>query len=199
MKVLETNHPMSNAEVLHWIKQKRTQHEQEDKNSSSNTATRPQNYLDSLDKHERHLTSDAYPYIKNPNAYESTNQDTSIHKFGEAHMKKIQIPLVEKYKEEIRLGRKTPQQAQKELAGKQDEKELTEAEILMLFNHAPLCVEMMQPMIENVDERFSNEEQEALVECVREVFRVDEMRGTGQGMGVEDAEPMAMPKSDGGG
>ena len=46
----------------------------------------------------------------------------------------------------------------------------------MIHNHAPSCLDMLQPMIEWVEERFTDEEQLVLFECVREVFRVDELK-----------------------
>ena len=44
----------------------------------------------------------------------------------------------------------------------------------MIYTHAPTCVEMLQPMIENVEERFTAEEQELLVEVIIQTFRPDQ-------------------------
>ncbi|KAK3708021.1 hypothetical protein LTR37_011714 [Vermiconidia calcicola] len=179
MKVLDMNHQMSNAEVLHFVKKKRQQHDQEDSEARAQGATpapRPENFLNALEKHERHLTSDAYPYVKNPSAYEGKNQDASQAKFGDAHMEKVQAPLFESYKEKIRQKLLTVKEAQDKLGADQDKKELTETELLMIHNHAPTCVEMLQPMIEEVDDRFTAEELEAIVECIKEVYRVDELK-----------------------
>ena len=177
MKVLDTDHVMSNAEVRDWIKKKRNQHKREDdedKAKGLEPAPRPQNSLDSLEKHERHLNSDAYPYAKNPSAYEGKNADISLKQFSETHFEKIQDPLTEKYKDLIRQKLLSVKEAQKQLEVEQEKKDLTETELLMIHNHAPTCVEMLQPMIESWEERYSVEEMEKIVECVEEVYRADE-------------------------
>ena len=196
MKVLDLDHHMSNAEVKDWIKRKREQHareDAEDKKADLHCTPRPQNFLDALDKHERHLKSDAYPYEKNPSAYDGRNADTSLQAFGKAYMDGIQVPLGQKYKELVRerltklketkegedyeKSRKDViKQAQKDLEVEQDRKDITETELLMIHNHAPTCVEMLQPMLENVEDRFTLEEQEIMVQCVKDVYRVDELK-----------------------
>ena len=181
MKILDLDHVMSNAEVLEWTKRKRAQHDREDEQDRTkgiNLTHRPKNLIESIEKHERHLTSDAYPYVKNPTAYNGAeNQSLSQKKFSDATMEKIQVPIYEKYKDMIRKKQLSVKKAQDDMGEEQEKKELTETELLMIHNHAPTCVEMLQPMIENIDERFTVEEQEVLVECVKEVYRVDEMGG----------------------
>ena len=66
------------------------------------------------------------------------------------------------------------EQIDKEFAAEQEKKCLTEPELLMIYNHAPICVEMLQPMIENVEERFTPEEQEMLVEVIIKTLRPDQ-------------------------
>lgn len=179
MKVLDLDHHMSNAEVLEWAKNKRQQHareDAEDKKADLHCTPRPQNFLDALDKHERHLKSDAYPYEKNPCAYEGSNADTSLQAFSKLYMDRIQRPLAERYKQLIRDKLMTVEEAKKEQEKEQERKDITETELLMIHNHAPTCVEMLQPMLENVEDRFTVEEQEIMVECVKEVYRVDESK-----------------------
>ena len=189
----EMDHYMSNAEVLTWMKNKRKQHAREDADDREQGITptpRPQNLVDSLKKHERHLKSSHYPYEKNPSAYEGTNQDRSVHDFSEATMQKIQVPLVEDYRTAIKAKFKTVKEAQDELEVLQEKKELTEMEILMIHNHAPTSVETLQPMIEDIEKRFTEKEQEMLVECIKDVYRADEMKAA-----VEKAEKE--PEKDG--
>lgn len=178
MQVLSTDHYMLNAEVLEWTQRKRKQHEREDTEDRAKGLTlphRPKNFTEALEKHERHLKSDAYPYAKNPSAYEGKNADLSLKMFSDATMDKIQVPVFERFKERLRNKELTVKQAQDEMEIEHEKKELSETEMLMIHNHAPMCVEMLQPMIENVDERFTAEELEILVECVKEVYRVDEV------------------------
>ena len=192
-KVLAMNHQLSNAEVLHWLKQKRLQHDQEDaddRSAGKTPSTRPSNYARALEKHEHHLTSASYPYVANPSAYEGKNQDDSVHRFGDVHMTKIQEPLLEKYKTAIRDKLMTVKEAQDKLAVEQEQKELTDAELLMVHNHAPMAAEMLQPMIEDWEKRFSYEEMEVLVECIKGVFRADEMRAKEE---ERDGEPEPVP------
>lgn len=50
------------------------------------------------------------------------------------------------------------------------EKQLTKTELLMLINHRPASREMLLPMVEDIESRFSEEEQEWIVEQVVEVL-----------------------------
>ncbi|KAF2480134.1 hypothetical protein BDY17DRAFT_303286 [Neohortaea acidophila] len=179
MKVKDAGHVMSNAEVAHWISQKRAQHAREDaqdKASGARPTPRPPNFLKSLEKHERHLSSDAYPYEQNPSAYKGDNSDKSIAKFQAEHMSRIQEPLAAKYKDAVRKKELSVREAQVKLEMEQEKKELTEAELLMIHNHAPTSAEQLQPMIESVDDRFTPQELEVLLDIILKVFRVDQLQ-----------------------
>lgn len=179
MKVKDAGELMSNAEVATFLKNKRAQHareDTEDRAAGITPTTRPQNFMRSLEKHENHLKSDAYPYEKNPSAYEGDNAEESIHKFGDEHMKRIQEPLAQKYKDAIKKKLMTVHEAQAKLEVEQEKKELTEPELLMIHNHAPQCLEILQPMIESSEERFTRDELESMVEAIQDVFRVDQLR-----------------------
>lgn len=183
-KVLASDHYLSNAEVLHWVRLKRLQHTREDAEDLANNAPameRPENFLNILERTERHLTSDAYPYEKNPSAYKGTNQDKAVAKFEAALTKAVHVPLKNSYLEKLRQGQVAAKKAAEELKVEQDKKELSEAEMLMVFNHAPTCVDMLQPMIEQVEIRFTLEEQEAVIGCIKEVLRPDEFPAGAEG------------------
>lgn len=176
MKILDAgDHPLSNADVLDWIKRKRTQHaaeDAEDKKKGVKPAPRPKNFMIALNRHERELKSDNYPYVKNPTAYKSDARHTQFKKFALEAESVIQDHLELEWKE--RLLHMTQEQIDKEYALEQDKKCLTEPELLMIYNHAPTCSEMLQPMIENVEDRFSAEEQELLVEVIIKTLRPDQ-------------------------
>lgn len=179
MKVKDAGHVMSNAEVAHWISQKRAQHAREDaqdKATGARPSARPANFLRSLEKHERHLKSDAYPYEQNPSAYAGDNSDKSIAKFLEEHMSRIQEPLAAKYKQAVQKKELSVREAQVKLEMEQEKKELTEAELLMIHNHAPTSAEQLQPMIESVDDRFTQQELEMLLDIILKVFRADQLK-----------------------
>ena len=194
MKVLEIgDHPMSNSEVRDFIKQKRQQHQEEDaedKAKGLDHAQRAKNYLESLKKHESYLNSDALPYKKNPSAYEGLeNNDKSLKAFSNAQFEKVQVPLAEKYRSLIRQKVMSVKDAQDELGEWQEKKELSEMELLTIHNLAPANAEMLQPMIESWEERFSNEEMEAMAEAIMEVYRAEEAKSaeeSGGDAGVEE-------------
>lgn len=178
-KILNLDHVFSNAEVLQWTEQKRAQHAREDAEDRAAGITpkpRPANFMRMLEKTERHLTSDAYPYVKNPSAYKGDNQHDSVHKFSDAKFDRIQKPIFERYKEAIRKGLMSTDEAKQKMGAEQEKKELTETELLMVCNHAPTCVEMLEPMIEEVEERFTKEELQIIVDCINEVLRADELK-----------------------
>lgn len=172
---------MSNAEVLRWLQQKRAQYASED-------AQRPEDLLKSLERHERHLSSAAYPYQKNPSVYLDGKAEGAIHRFAEEHFKRIQQPLVDKYGRAIREKTMSKAAAQRKIKAEQDRKELSEAEMLMVYNLAPTCVELLQPCIEEVENRFTADELETLVDIIKQVFRADEVKasmGADVQMGVD--------------
>lgn len=179
MKILDAgDHPLSNADVLDWIKRKRTQHsteDAEDKKKGVKPAPRPANFMKALRRHERELMTDNYPYVKNPSAYEGTARRTQFEKFVLEAENVVQDHLEAEWKD--RLAGMTKEQVEKEFAPEQEKKCLTEPELLMIYNHAPMCTEMLQPMIENVEERFTTEEQDLLVEVIIKTLRPDQAIG----------------------
>lgn len=204
MKIIDTNHILSNAEVLTWAKNKRKQHAQEDAEDRAHgghSHTRPSNFTSVLDKTERHLTSDTYPYEKNPSAYaDAAAQTQSLKNFHNATLAKIQAPLIAKYKHAIRVESLPVKKAKAQLEAEQERKELTELELMAVFNHAPTSVDMLQPMLEDGENRFTSEELEVLVNVVKEVLRPDQLRrgevvlegeGGGEGGDGVDGDPIA--------
>ncbi|KAF2766246.1 hypothetical protein EJ03DRAFT_183664 [Teratosphaeria nubilosa] len=171
MKILDAGtEPLSNVDVLRWIKAKREQHAAEDKDdrkANRKPTQRPQNFLDALEKHERVLESNAYPYTNNPDSY---NNYKAMEELDNKIVDRIISPLNESY----RGSGMTAEELEKTLGKEHEAKSLTETEHLMIYNHAPKAVEMLQPMIENVEERFTAEEQETLVEAIKETYRQSE-------------------------
>lgn len=179
MKILDAGDaPLSNADVLDWLKRKRVQHEtedEEDKAKGVKPAERPKNFMRALDRTERELTSDKYPYVANPSAYEGNARSTQFRKFVQEADDALQTQLLEEWRE--RLQTMSQEQVDKEFHPVQDMKNLTEPELLMIYNIAPTCVEMLQPIVENVEDRFSPEEQQLIVDVIMRVLRPDEMKG----------------------
>lgn len=179
MKILDAgDHPLSNADVLDWIKRKRAQHateDAEDKKKGVKPAPRPSNFMRALKRHERELMTDNYPYVRNPTAYEGNARKTQFEKFVLAAENVVQDHLEAEWKD--RLASMTKEQVEKEFAPEQEKKCLTEPELLMIYNHAPTCTELLQPMIENVEERFTADEQEMLVEVITKTLRPDQTIG----------------------
>jgi hypothetical protein len=181
-KVLEMEQKMSNAEVLDWLKQTRARHareDAEDKAAGIEPTSRPQNFLDAMTKHERHLKSDAYPYEKNPSAYAGKNNDISLRKFNDEHFEAIHVPVFEKFKAAIKAKLISKEEGAEEMEKEQLRKEITEEELLMIHNHAPKNVEMLQPMLENWEERYTLEELQVIVDVIKNVYRQDELAGQG--------------------
>jgi len=177
-KIIEPlDHWLTNAEVLHWVKEKREQHTKEDaEDSKAGRATRqrPKNFMKILGKTESHLTSDAFPYEKNPTAYKDNEAvEESVRGWNRETMTEIQEPLLQKWKQEIRKGMKL-EEAEDKMGDEQEARELTDHEYLMVYNHAPTCVEMLEPLIDEWEERFTKEEMQKLVDISVKLFRVDE-------------------------
>lgn len=176
MKVLDAgDHPLSNADVLDWVKRKRTQHKTEDADDARKgikLTPRPKNFLTALTRLERELDSHNYPYKKNPSVYLGAGRKEKFNEFVVETENAIQDNLEAEWRE--RLAGMSREQVEKEFAPEQEKRCLTEAEILMLYNFAPTCVEMLQPMIESVEERFSAEEQQLLVDVIVRVLRPEE-------------------------
>lgn len=182
MKVLDAGtEPMSNVDVLNWMKDKRKQHAEEDaadKKKGKKPSPRPENFMRSLKKHETALKSNDYPYTKNPTAYAGKDGAVdAMTKFDTMITEKICFSLEDKY----RGKGMTIEELDKTLGKEQEEKSLTEPEHLMIMNLAPQCVEMLQPMIENVQDRFTAEEQQIIVDCIIECYRCDEVKAKAEG------------------
>lgn len=177
MKILDAGTtPLSNADVLHWIQTKRAQHAREDaadKAKGTKSTPRPSNFLSALNKHERELSSAKYPYRAGPAAYAPDYE--GMRRFENLFVERIIEPLGEKY----RGNGMSAAELDRTLGKEQEMKSLTETEMLVVYNLAPRCTELLQPMIENCEERFTGEEQELIVECVMEVYRYGERKGEG--------------------
>jgi len=168
---------LSNADVLHWIAQKKAQNAADaasDKAAGRKKAFLPDNYQRALRKHERELNSRKYPYTDNPGAYAGDNRIDSMRVFVEKLDEKILEPLDEKYREIIRSGEKSEAQALKALEREQEAKGLSEAELLQVYNLAPQAVEILQNIVVDWEERFTQEEMEVVVQTIGEVFRCGE-------------------------
>ncbi|KAK4503852.1 hypothetical protein PRZ48_004767 [Zasmidium cellare] len=168
MKILDAgDHMLSNADVLDWMARKRAQHakeDAEDKKKGVKPAPRPSNFMRALTRHERELKSDNYPYVKNPSAYEGQARHDTVEKFGLEAENVVMNHLEAEWKD--RLATMPKDELEKVFAPEQEKKTLTQPELLMIYNNAPTCTEMLQPMIENVEERFTVEEQQLLVDAV---------------------------------
>ncbi|KAK5714818.1 hypothetical protein LTR17_016995 [Elasticomyces elasticus] len=178
MKILDAGtETISNLDVLAWIASKRAQHtteNAEDKAAGKEASPHPKNFLDSLTKHERELkNAKLYPYSSNPTAYTGGKHYEVMARFDKLLMERVCFPLEDKYKNGD-MGM-TTEEVEKALSKEQDEKALTETEQLMLLNHAPSCIEQLQPMVEGCEERFTPEEQQVVVDCIMEVYRVEDL------------------------
>ncbi|KAM3425086.1 hypothetical protein BST61_g7052 [Cercospora zeina] len=165
MKILDAgDSPLSNADVLDWVERKRAQHaieDAEDKAKGQKPAARPKNFMRVLDRTERELKSNNYPYVRNPGAYNGDARSTAFQRFAREAEDAMQTSLEADWRE--RLQNMTKEQFEKEFELEQEKKCLTEPEMLMIYNYAPQCVEMLQPMIENVEDRYTADEQQVLV------------------------------------
>ncbi|KAI7115271.1 hypothetical protein D0869_12627 [Hortaea werneckii] len=188
MKVLDAGtETLSNADVLNWIKEKRKQIAEEDKadkKSGKKPSHRPANFLSALTKHERELDSGKYPFHKNPEVYGNYN---GLNEFEEKVMETIVKPFTETRMRELKEQGVSDQEIEITLEKEQEAKLLTETEQLMVYNHAPQCVEMLQPMVENIEDRLTAEEQEAMVQVIMEVYRKQEASAGSAEAGAEAA------------
>ncbi|PPJ61160.1 hypothetical protein CBER1_04184 [Cercospora berteroae] len=177
MKILDAgDSPLSNADVLDWVERKRAQHAAEDaddKAKGQKPAIRPKNFMRVLDRTERELKSSNYPYVRNPTAYSGDARSTAFQKFARDAEDAMQASLEAEWHE--RLQSMPKEQFEKEFELEQEKKCLTEPEVLMIYNYAPQCVEMLQPMIENVEDRFTADEQQVLVEIISRNLRPNEI------------------------
>jgi len=197
MKLLDAGtDTMSNADVAAWIKGKREQHEQEDaedKAAGKKPSARPANFMNALKKHERELNDPKYPIAKNPKAYASTeNTIATLDKLDKLMAQRVVRPDMEVRAQEMKAQGKTAEEMDKELEKDEEKKMFTETEHLMVMNHAPQSAEMLQSMIENVEERFTAEEQEEVVQIIQETFRKEET----EGVAVVDEEGAYVAEED---
>lgn len=177
VKVLEIEGSLTNAEVMHFIKNKRAQHareDAEDRVEAKEKDTRPPRFMKSLAKHERHLKSESYPYAKNPTAYNEAEHINTLKQISKMHIDRIKIPIVEEFKRRARAKSGSEEALKTQLQAELEKKALTDPEWLMLANHAPTTTEMLHPMIEQCDERFTQEELAIIVQCIKETLRKDE-------------------------
>lgn len=168
---------LSNADVLHWLAQKKTQNALDaasDKAAGRKKAFLPDNYQRALRKHERELNARKYPYVDNPGAYAGENRIESMRVFVEMLDERILGPLEEKFRENVASEEKSEAQALKVLEREQEMKGLSEAELLQVYNLAPQAVEILQNIVVDWEERFTAEEMEVVVKTVGEVFRCGE-------------------------
>ena len=168
---------LSNADVLHWLTQKKAQNASEaaaDKAAGRKKVHLPDNFQRALRKHERELSARKYPYTDNPGAYKDENRLKSVGVFTQKLDERILGPLEEGYKARIEAG-EDRDVLHRELEKEQEAKGLSEAELLQVFNLAPQCVEILQNIVVDWEERFSAEEMEVIVQVVGEVFRCGEV------------------------
>lgn len=177
VRVLEIEGPLSNAEVMHFIKNKRAQHSREDiedRTDGKEKDGRPSRFMKALEKHERHLNSESYPYGKNPNAYSEDEYLHTHRELSKLHMDRIQKPIFEEFMQKARAKLASGTELKSQMENEHEKKELTEPEWLMIANHAPTTTEMLHPMIEQCDERYTQEELAIIVQCIKETYRKDE-------------------------
>jgi len=182
MKVLDAGtETMSNVDALKWMQKKREQYAKEDAEEKANgrkPTPRPKAFMKALERHERELKNPVkYPYKRNPSAYLKVDDGETLRKFDDLMCAKVIDPLSEPYRERCENKEMTLEELDKTLGKEQDSKCLSEMELLMIHNHAPQCVEMLQPMLENAEERFTAEEQQLIVDAIMEVYRNEETAG----------------------
>lgn len=168
---------LSNADVLHWLAQKRAQHASDaaaDKAAGRKKTFLPDNYQRALRKHERELSARKYPYTDNPGAYAGDGRLESVNRFVEKLDEKFLPPLEEKYKALFKSGEMSEAKALKAMEKEQEAKGLSEVELLQVYNLAPQAVEILQNILVDWEERFTAEEMEEIVAVVGEVFRCGE-------------------------
>ena len=172
---------LSNADVLDWIARKRSQHASEaaeDKAAGLKKTFLPDNYQRALRKHERELSSRKYPYTDNPGAYKGPDRMQAADVFMTRMDEKIVAPLQEGWKEEIakkgRDGARSKEEVLREFDWVHEMKGLTRTEHLVIYNLAPQCMETLQNIIVDHEERFTEDEMAKILEVVNEVYRCGE-------------------------
>ncbi|KAM0718456.1 hypothetical protein Q7P37_005526 [Cladosporium fusiforme] len=172
---------LSNADVLHWLAQKKEQHASEasaDKAAGRKKAFLPDNYQRALRKHERELNAKKYPYTDNPGAYKGEGREKSLGLLVERLDERILAPAEAEFAAKFRDAgddEAARKRVQADLEKCQEQKGLSEVELLQVYNLAPQCVEILQNIVVDWEERFTGEEMEAVVEVVGEVLRCGEV------------------------
>lgn len=171
---------LSNADVLHWLASKKEQHAldaADDKAAGRKKAFLPDNYQRALRKHERELNARKYPYTDNPGAYKGEARVKSLAVLVERLDERILTPVEEEFAAKVREAggdEEAKRKVQAELEKVQEAKGLSEVELLQVYNLAPQCVEILQNIVVDWEERFTAEEMEVVIEVVNEVLRCGE-------------------------
>ncbi|GAB7358710.1 hypothetical protein MBLNU230_g3939t1 [Neophaeotheca triangularis] len=163
--------------------------------------TRPNNYLKALAQHSDYLTNaKIHPHVRNPTAYfPARERERRVQLFVQRCVEAVAFPLEEQFAASLDLGGDGYAVALERLKTEQEKKEFSEAEVLMVCNLAPTCKELLEPCLEDWEERFSWEEMEAIVQVVVEVWRGEEygfsaegggggVEGEGNWVGAEDGD-----------
>lgn len=170
---------MGNFEVLKWMRDTKKRHETEDEQCKANGLVlkpRPVNLNKAFDKHERHLTREIYPYDSNPSVYNPNYDiDEVVAKLNQAILNRLHEPILQKYQDKVRAQEMTVKEAEKKFEEEGEPKVLSEMELMQLHNLAPTGMETLQLMIEQWEERFTEDEMEEILEAVVEVLRPDEL------------------------
>ena len=172
------SHQLSNAEVRLWMLQKRQQHAEEDAADRANglqPSVRPANFMKILNTTELHLGRSVYPYEKNPSVYSTEGHYVNaIKNFNKQLAARLARPFLVKYKKERKNGRYTSKGAFLAFKKAMVPKEITRTELINIENLAPKNVEMLQPLLESHEERFTADELQIIVDTIEAVFRPDE-------------------------
>lgn len=171
---------VTNFEVLKWIRDTKKRHAEEDAQYEAEGLVlkpRPLNFKQALEKHERHLTKDFYPYEKNPSIYnENYDIDEACQKLNVAVVERVHRPIQKKYRDKVSAKEMTLKEAEEAYDKETDPKLFTEMEIMMLHNLAPKGMEALQLIIEQWEERFTEEEMSLVLEAVADILRPDEQK-----------------------
>lgn len=170
---------MGNFEVKQWMADTKKRHEREDREAEAQGLVlkpRPTNLKKAFDKHERHLNRDVYPYAKNPSVYnENYDIDEVVDKFNHAVVDRVHRRVLKRYQDKLRSGELTKKQAEDQMEAENDPKIFSEMELMQLHNLAPKNIEGLQLIIEQWEERFTEEEMALILDAVMEILRPDEL------------------------
>lgn len=185
---------MGNFEVLKWMQDTKKRHAKEDAEAAAanlKLPPRPANLAKAFEKHEHHLKRDIYPYEKNPSVYnEKYDIDDIVTKFNNVVLDRIAKPILKKYQDKVRQQEMTAKEADKAMEKETEPKVFTEMELMQLHNLAPTTMETLQLIIEQWEERFTEEEMGVILEIVMEVLRPDELKEKKEKMGLSGMDDM---------